>query len=70
MSDSYNALFSVRRVKFRLYALTQTEAVAGADSLRVQVRAQRFRDNDAAVGLLVIFDDRDPGASDRETATV
>ena len=34
------------------------------------VGAENFRNEDGAVGLLVIFDDGDPGAADGEAGTV
>ena len=49
----------------------------GADNLcafmnhfDAQVRAQRFGNHHAAVGLLVVFEDREPGAADGESAAV
>src|SRR5665213_2739621 len=41
-----------------------------ANHFDAKVRAQSFGHNDAAVGLLVVFDDGKPGAADGESAAV
>jgi len=33
-------------------------------------RTQNFRNNDASIGLLEVFDDREPGAANRQSRTV
>ena len=40
------------------------------DHFDAQIRPQSLRNHDAAVLLLVIFDDREPGAADRQAAAV
>ena len=40
------------------------------DPFHSQIRPQRFRNDHAAIGLLVILDDRHPGAPDRQSAAV
>ena len=41
-----------------------------ANDFDAKVRAQSFGHYHAAVGLLVVFEDRDPGAADGESAAV
>src|ERR1700723_2926518 len=48
----------------------KTALLGAPNHLDAQIRPQRFGNDDAAVGLLVIFDDRDPGASHRQAAAV
>src|SRR5215472_2669626 len=40
------------------------------DPLRTHVRTQGVRNDNAAIGLLVVFQDRQPGAPDGQAATV
>ena len=44
--------------------------LSATDDVDAQIRRNAFRHQNAAVGLLVIFDDRHPGASDRESAAI
>jgi hypothetical protein len=44
--------------------------LGAANHIDAQVRAQRSGHDDAAVGLQVVFKDRQPGAADRKSATV
>ena len=41
-----------------------------ADHVDAKVRSQRFGHHHAAIGLLVVFKDRQPRAADRESAAV
>src|SRR3984957_15283362 len=41
-----------------------------ANYIRAQVRAQHLRDHHTAVLLLIVFNDRDPGAAHRQAAAV
>jgi len=41
-----------------------------ANHVDAEVRTQRFGHHHAAVGLLVVFEDRQPGAPNRESAAV
>ena len=43
--------------------MTHSSKLSGRDPFRSNIRPQRFRNHYAAVGLLVILDDRNPGAA-------
>jgi hypothetical protein len=45
-------------------------SAGGRNALRAHIRPQHFWNHDGAVGLLIVFNHRDPGAADRQAAAV
>ena len=58
---------SVRRCSF---VVRRWERLRADDTVCAEIGLQRLRDHDAAIGLLVILDDRDPGPSHGQAAAV
>ena len=62
---------SLNRFTFDICLLTCSSCLLPTDPLlAVKVRPQSLRNDDRAIGLLVIFDDREPGPSDGQAAAI